>query len=119
MLAHLLNHFIDPFHLRGETDDSAVAGPVSQLLSQEAVFLLQLHGAGRAFEARAQLFDAKWLGDVVERSQARDLHRRFNGAVLRKHHNRDLRMQIVDRSEEHTSELQSPYDLVCRLLLEK
>src|SRR5256885_11485714 len=27
--------------------------------------------------------------------------------------------QIVDRSEEHTSELQSPCNLVCRLLLEK
>src|SRR5207248_7995186 len=26
---------------------------------------------------------------------------------------------IAGRSEEHTSELQSPYDLVCRLLLEK
>src|SRR6266516_7226500 len=26
---------------------------------------------------------------------------------------------IETRSEEHTSELQSPYDLVCRLLLEK
>src|SRR5437867_10182401 len=26
---------------------------------------------------------------------------------------------VVGRSEEHTSELQSPYDLVCRLLLEK
>src|SRR6266516_7117966 len=26
---------------------------------------------------------------------------------------------IATRSEEHTSELQSPYDLVCRLLLEK
>src|SRR5207248_3554261 len=26
---------------------------------------------------------------------------------------------ISARSEEHTSELQSPYDLVCRLLLEK
>src|SRR5438094_5224096 len=26
---------------------------------------------------------------------------------------------LRDRSEEHTSELQSPYDLVCRLLLEK
>src|SRR5207248_11697750 len=25
----------------------------------------------------------------------------------------------IKRSEEHTSELQSPYDLVCRLLLEK
>src|SRR5207248_9038444 len=27
--------------------------------------------------------------------------------------------QFPSRSEEHTSELQSPYDLVCRLLLEK
>src|SRR5207248_9709387 len=26
---------------------------------------------------------------------------------------------VEQRSEEHTSELQSPYDLVCRLLLEK
>src|SRR5438094_1858542 len=38
----------------------------------------------------------------------------------------DKRVKLVDqllerpeRSEEHTSELQSPYDLVCRLLLEK
>src|SRR6266705_6270432 len=34
-----------------------------------------------------------------------------------------LLVQLADagaaRSEEHTSELQSPYDLVCRLLLEK
>src|SRR5207248_4932471 len=30
------------------------------------------------------------------------------------------RVREIDlRSEEHTSELQSPYDLVCRLLLEK
>src|SRR5437867_11500792 len=28
-------------------------------------------------------------------------------------------LAAVERSEEHTSELQSPYDLVCRLLLEK
>src|SRR5207248_3474333 len=27
--------------------------------------------------------------------------------------------EMFRRSEEHTSELQSPYDLVCRLLLEK
>src|SRR5437867_2772710 len=31
----------------------------------------------------------------------------------------DLALQHLTRSEEHTSELQSPYDLVCRLLLEK
>src|SRR5207248_9126197 len=29
------------------------------------------------------------------------------------------RPATISRSEEHTSELQSPYDLVCRLLLEK
>src|SRR5437879_8134194 len=29
------------------------------------------------------------------------------------------RRQLIDRSEEHTSELQSPMYLVCRLLLEK
>src|SRR5207248_11787944 len=35
---------------------------------------------------------------------------------------RDFGVKLVCdflRSEEHTSELQSPYDLVCRLLLEK
>src|SRR5207248_9632200 len=30
-----------------------------------------------------------------------------------------VRVVGPDRSEEHTSELQSPYDLVCRLLLAK
>src|SRR5207248_10238897 len=30
-----------------------------------------------------------------------------------------LSANAAARSEEHTSELQSPYDLVCRLLLEK
>src|SRR5207248_11082849 len=30
-----------------------------------------------------------------------------------------LNLDVISRSEEHTSELQSPYDLVCRLLLEK
>src|SRR5438874_8389252 len=38
-----------------------------------------------------------------------DLLRRF----------REHTMQIFERSEEHTSELQSRRDLVCRLLLEK
>src|SRR5437867_7858882 len=33
--------------------------------------------------------------------------------------NGTLELPYGVRSEEHTSELQSPYDLVCRLLLEK
>src|SRR5438067_3494318 len=32
---------------------------------------------------------------------------------------RRLNRLLIDRSEEHTSELQSRFDLVCRLLLEK
>src|SRR5438094_6147160 len=32
---------------------------------------------------------------------------------------KELKSKLQIRSEEHTSELQSPYDLVCRLLLEK
>src|SRR2546426_4886524 len=34
-------------------------------------------------------------------------------------HYRQLVFRVVERSEEHTSELQSPCNLVCRLLLEK
>src|SRR2546426_4505576 len=39
----------------------------------------------------------------------------------RARHDQDVlgRHQTVERSEEHTSELQSPCNLVCRLLLEK
>src|SRR5437867_5185308 len=39
-------------------------------------------------------------------------------AVVRPGTKKSQRLATV-RSEEHTSELQSPYDLVCRLLLEK
>src|SRR5437879_9488852 len=41
---------------------------------------------------------------------------RYPGAVDDKH---EPRPRAVQRSEEHTSELQSPMYLVCRLLLEK
>src|SRR5574339_981140 len=34
-------------------------------------------------------------------------------------HDADRKRKPLQRSEEHTSELQSPGDLVCRLLLEK
>src|SRR5207249_8770859 len=38
---------------------------------------------------------------------------------FRRSGSRSLRPQAMKRSEEHTSELQSRFDLVCRLLLEK
>src|SRR5207248_9018910 len=57
----------------------------------------------------------------AEVAQPADLRRRI--AAAPKHHQvrleRNDALQVECRSEEHTSELQSPYDLVCRLLLEK
>src|SRR5256885_2975837 len=41
-----------------------------------------------------------------------------SGTTGMSHHNRP-KEHILKRSEEHTSELQSPCNLVCRLLLEK
>src|SRR5207248_10206029 len=61
---------------------------------------------------RAGLFDklSVWLHgtDDVEFSPERHCGQGTEGIA-----------RAADRSEEHTSELQSPYDLVCRLLLEK
>src|SRR5690625_5872787 len=55
---------------------------------------------------------------------ARDLHQleyRFEIEVnwLGKRDEQSVRLQLISRSEEHTSELQSRGHLVCRLLLEK
>src|SRR5690349_24249152 len=50
----------------------------------------------------------------------RDLHRRHHGRGVRRRAPDDpAELQGGERSEEHTSELQSRRDLVCRLLLEK
>src|SRR5437867_9589297 len=48
----------------------------------------------------------------------RSVSRRTADAELGKQHDCPEQSRH-HRSEEHTSELQSPYDLVCRLLLEK
>src|SRR5258708_24483246 len=42
-----------------------------------------------------------------------------NGVDLNKFNTNPRRLESLQRSEEHTSELQSPDHLVCRLLLEK
>src|SRR5438094_3677125 len=50
------------------------------------------------------------------RSRDRHLEKNFPRAAVQRSAPRCI---LLNRSEEHTSELQSPYDLVCRLLLEK
>src|SRR5438094_5307369 len=48
-----------------------------------------------------------------------DRQRQDDNPLLRAEAPREAGAEHRHRSEEHTSELQSPYDLVCRLLLEK
>src|SRR5688500_19142902 len=61
------------------------------------------------------------LGNLVDGSFTVTVHT-FESPRVRRAWNRRLRMVVIaalSRSEEHTSELQSPCNLVCRLLLEK
>src|SRR5438105_12448958 len=62
-------------------------------------------------QPRSTLFPYTTLFRSLERALQAHLERARQG-VLHRHRRRD-------RSEEHTSELQSRVDLVCRLLLEK
>src|SRR2546426_8357874 len=84
------------------------------------IYTLSLHDAlpislsrpsGRAALLRRQAARSARLGNTVGEGQVRDCDE----------HDRDLSWPLRSdhRSEEHTSELQSPCNLVCRLLLEK
>src|SRR5438034_3523799 len=58
--------------------------------------------------------EARWEGDCeAEREQCAVAHQRISSLI------QPLVTFFSPRSEEHTSELQSHSDLVCRLLLEK
>src|SRR5256885_2896691 len=73
------------------------------------------HGPGRRRRRPRRAAHAAAPGPRGSRPDLRPRHadqRSFDGPFLR------IRM-TYDRSEEHTSELQSPCNLVCRLLLEK
>src|SRR5256885_9173334 len=80
----------------------ACAPPCESLAHRE-------QGRARAARPRAR-------GGVM----ARRLHPEAEPRLrLRQHRERVAVAVVLERSEEHTSELQSPCNLVCRLLLEK
>src|SRR5689334_24418556 len=60
--------------------------------------------------------DAKSLFDAQQRADVEVLASLRHNGLIRRHDEHD---EIDPRSEEHTSELQSQFHLVCRLLLEK
>src|SRR5256885_10926105 len=55
--------------------------------------------------------NAKWSGRIVDGSE--------RGTNPESNSGRPVNVYLGVRSEEHTSELQSPCNLLCRLLLEK
>src|SRR2546430_8401564 len=66
---------------------------------------------------RHTIFDCDWSSDVCSSDLVARPHPALAGPDL---HRRRHRHRLGDlRSEEHTSELQSQSNLVCRLLLEK
>src|SRR5437867_7901420 len=75
----------------------------------------------------AQHLDLALQGHDLASDRRNRIQRLFQerNQLVRLIHREDLvsdpfhRIPPAERSEEHTSELQSPYDLVCRLLLEK
>src|SRR5256885_12980360 len=73
------------------------------------IYTLSLHDALPIFGQREEILGAQHLG-VRIRHRAGAQPRHLTGGQVR---------EGVARSEEHTSELQSPCNLVCRLLLEK
>ena len=58
-------------------------------------------------------------GNVGQKGELEGLEERAKASGASKLYIEDLTDEFVERSEEHTSELQSRFDLVCRLLLEK
>src|SRR5437867_5788357 len=79
--------------------------PAHCLLRPPFFFIITPRPPGSTLFPYTTLFRSRAAGRWRRRAE-RDCRRRYAAAAGL-------------RSEEHTSELQSPYDLVCRLLLEK
>src|SRR5207248_10396812 len=93
----------------------------------ELTDVLQNHGAGdREETAAVHRRDGAMEAGVPAPATCLDVSRRDEPVIARepyvsrqRRQRRATGQRESHRSEEHTSELQSPYDLVCRLLLEK
>src|SRR5258707_7694289 len=84
----------------------------------EDVDLMELAAAAEPSESVEDLVSRKDLARAVERAMAALPEEQRTAIVLKEYHGLTFQ-EIAERSEEHTSELQSRQYLVCRLLLEK
>src|SRR5207248_11142682 len=96
--------------------------------SPPVIYTLSLHDALPIFHFQPAI---TLIDSILSPTSVAELRRRNQGlgdlrdlevgchAYLRPGNEQHKKGEWRVRSEEHTSELQSPYDLVCRLLLEK
>src|SRR5207248_10055671 len=90
--------------------------------SPSAIYTLSLHDAlpiSVKWQWRGRALPSAPQPERGSRSERHPLPRLSQSAARRSPAPTEPELPIERRSEEHTSELQSPYDLVCRLLLEK
>src|SRR5437879_9807134 len=87
---------------RDGLEDGHALGANSQAVSGILDVATRIDAAGFSEQSRAHAEIGVWRMGILAR-------------LLRRRH----QFSIITRSEEHTSELQSPMYLVCRLLLEK
>src|SRR5688500_19161602 len=95
--------------------------PISTLFPYTTLFRSQVHRLGAVLACDRNRLGYPALSDAAVRSD-RDIarsHRHRRSGRRRIHSKSLLSIDRKGRSEEHTSELQSPCNLVCRLLLEK
>src|SRR5207248_9696750 len=97
------------------------------MLSLVSLFFFYCYGAPRDLHS----FPTRRSSDLAREAldEAREIFERLGATMWEERARTELsriggrapsRFELTPaRSEEHTSELQSPYDLVCRLLLEK
>src|SRR6202048_4649353 len=109
--------------LRATFSDSGIGMKTATRLKIYAAFFTTKHaeGTGRGMWVSAQLID-RMKGDMRVRSSIRPGRSGTSFSLFlpfdRRSQNAELHSAAA-KSEEHTSELQSRVDLVCRLLLEK
>src|SRR5699024_12614101 len=92
--------------------------PLAPYPSSPPIYTLSLHDAlpisGLNRKRKKFTFSVVFGHGLSRRS-----HRRFISLLLNSGTQKEHTLVKLKRSEEHTSELQSRFDLVCRLLLEK
>src|SRR5256885_13184611 len=93
------------------------------LLEQEELSVAELQqilGMGQS-RISSHLAQLKRAGVVADRRVGKNVYygASHNGQKAQRQRVAEITRLLAPRSEEHTSELQSPCNLVCRLLLEK